>query len=104
MSLNLQARSSLTFRHEAVRKTTGVRCNVGSANLAKEAPRGRKNTLSRKTIPHRRKSAPVSVVKDSTQSIAYETKQIHPHERDVHGRRDGGRDFRLGSANQRHTR
>src|SRR6266516_7269684 len=33
MSLNLQARSSLTFRHEAVRKTTGVRCNVGSDSI-----------------------------------------------------------------------
>src|SRR5207249_8100646 len=33
MSLNLQARSSLTFRREAVRKTTGVRCNVGSDSI-----------------------------------------------------------------------
>src|SRR5207248_5753507 len=35
--------------------------NAGSENLAKEAARGRKNTLARKTIPHRCKSAPVSV-------------------------------------------
>jgi len=33
MSLNLQARSSLTFRHEAVTKTTGVRCKVGSDSI-----------------------------------------------------------------------
>ena len=39
MSLNLQARSSLTFRHEAVRKTTGVRCNVGSDSIYLELSR-----------------------------------------------------------------
>ena len=39
MSLNLQARSSLTFRHEAVTKTTGVRCNVGSDSIYLELSR-----------------------------------------------------------------